>query len=162
MKFSAFFTSSGLRKLAIWLGILTGLGVSMFADWKYGVLIGAVVVLLTSLILPVIFYLRFLPYAKLKRTIEQPFLFDAPVRFTVKTGTVGGFFILTERSMIFLSLECADNTLELTRDKVKRVALGDATTLDIYLNNTQFVRVFCAAREEIVSILRDHGWSITE
>ncbi len=162
MKFSEFFTAPGLRRLSVWFGVLVGFAVSMLADWKWGVLIGAIVVLISSVLLPVIYYFKFLPYARLKKKIGEPFLFDEPVRFTVKTGTVGGFFILTEKSMIFLSTECADNTLELSRDKVKRVSLGDTSALDIYLNNTQFVRVFSTAREELVKILREHGWTVTE
>ncbi len=134
----------------------------MFADWRIGLLVGAIVTLLVSVVLPLVFYVKFLPYARMKKDLQQPFLFDEPVRFTVKHGTVGGFFILTEKSMIFLSLECATHTLELTRDKVKHVSARNEMALDIYLNNTQFVRVFSAFREELVEILRENGWNITE
>lgn len=162
MKFSEFFASPGVRRLSVILGILAGIGTTMFTDWRIGVLAGAVVTLLASIVLPIIFYVQFLPYARIKKELNCPFLFDEPVRFTVKHGTVGGFFILTEKSMIFLSLECTTHMLELPRDKVKQVSAGKDMTLDVYLSNTQFVRVFSAVREELIEILRENGWNITE
>ncbi len=165
MKFSAFFTSPGLRRLSVWLGILTGLIGLIFFDWRLAVAIGAATVLLLSLLLPLLFYWRFLPYRKLKKSLgdDKRYIFDEPVRFTVKSGTVGGFFLLTERSMIFLSLECDTKSMELTRDKVVRVSGGgEDLHIDIYLNNTQFVRVFTGAHEEVLKILREHGWNTVQ
>ena len=148
--------------MSVILGIFVGAGVLMFADWKIGVLVGAAVTLLASLVLPIVFYVQFLPYARMKKELARPFLFDEPVRFTVKHGMVGGFFILTEKSMIFLSLECATHTMELPREKVKQVSVGKDMALDIYLSDTQFIRVFSAVREELIEILRENGWKITE
>ncbi len=163
MNFSTFFTSSGLRKISVYVGLLIGLGVSFFADWRVAVLVGAIVILVTSILLPTFFYVAFLPYARLKKTLPKPFLFDEPVQFTVKTGRVSGFFILTEKSMILLSRECQTQTMELTRDNILKTVVGkDPMTLDIYLNETQFIRVFSAVREELVRLLRENGWSVTE
>lgn len=162
MKFTDFLTAPGIRSLSIQGGIIIGVGTSIMWDWRYGILVGAIAALLISLVLPVFFYLNFLPYKRLKKTIAGPFLFDEPVRFTVKKGTVGGFFVLTERSMVFLSRECATPTLELSRDDVKQVCMGENMTINIYLNNTQFIRVFSAVSEELVKVLREHGWSVTE
>ena len=162
MKLSEFFTSRGIRSFAIRTGIFAGIGAWIFADWRYGILLGAIVALLTSIVLPFIFYFKFLPYTKLKRQLPQPFLFDEPVRFTVKKGTIGGFFILTEKSIFFLSRECADQTLELTRDKVKSISLGKNFTIDIFLNNTQFIRIFSGAGEDLLEILRENGWNVKQ
>ncbi|MBQ9773164.1 MAG: hypothetical protein IJW30_00695 [Clostridia bacterium] len=147
----------------MYIGIFVGLLVSFFADWRYAVLVGAIAVLLVSLLLPVLFYLAFLPYKRLKKELAQPFLFDEPVQFTVKTGKVSGFFILTEQSMVFLSRECANPTMELKRAQVKRVIKKQQNmTIDVYLNDTQFIRVFSAACEDLTEILRKNGWNVTE
>ena len=162
MKFTAFLCSPGVRSLAIRAGILIGFGAAMLWDWQYGILVGAIAALVISLILPIFFYFNFLPYKRLKEKITGPFLFDEPVRFTVKKGTVGGFFVLTERSMVFLSRECTTPTLELSHDDVKNVSMGQNLTINIYLNNTQFIRVFSGASEELIKIMREHGWNVTE
>jgi hypothetical protein len=75
---------------------------------------------------------------------------------------VGGFFILTEKSMVFLSRECAEEALELTRDKVKSISLGKNFTIDIFLSNTQFIRIFSGAVEDLAEILRKNGWNVRE
>ncbi len=162
MKFSEFFTAPFVRAFSIRIGIFVGLLTALFAGWQYGVLVGAVAVLLISLILPVIFYIRFLPYKKLKKMLQGPFLLDEPVRFTVKRGTVGGFFVLTEQSMVFLSKECTNSSMELSRQDVKTISIGQDMTINIYLNNTQFIRIFSGACEDILQILREHGWNVSE
>ncbi|MBE6588909.1 MAG: hypothetical protein E7643_01905 [Ruminococcaceae bacterium] len=162
MKFSEFFTAPFIRSFAIRIGIFIGILTTLFSGWKMGILIGAVSVLVISLILPVLFYFAFLPYVRMKQKFARPFLFDEPVRFTVKKGTVGGFFIITEKTLVFLSKECTSQTLELSRDEVKSVSLGKDLTVDIYLNNTQFIRVFSGACDEIMEILRTNGWNTVE
>ncbi len=163
MNFSVFFRSTGLRILSVLAGAITGGAVCLFADWRIGVLAGAVMTLVLSLVLPLVFYLHFFPYVRLKRDIKQRLLFDIPVRFTAGEDTVGGFFLLTEKSVILLSLERQESKIELTRDKIARVCRGkDDLILDIHLNNNQFVRVFSGACEELIAILREHGWTVTE
>ena len=163
MKFSDLLRMPNPRRIALLLGILCGVGVGIFVDWRYGLLAGAALTLVVSLLLPTIFYLNFLPYKRLKQTLKGPFWFDEPVQFTVKTGRVNGFFLLTDKSMVFLSHECATPTLELTRDKVqKTVVHSERMTLDIYLNDKQIIRVFSDVCDELVEILREHGWSIAE
>ena len=162
MKLSEFFRASFLRALSIRIGIFVGIGVWIFTEWNYGVLVGAVVTLLTSLVLPVIFYIKFLHYERMKRVLKRPFLLDEPVRFTVKKGTVGGFFVLTEKSMIFLSLECENQTMELTQSQVLSVRRGHNFTINIYLNNTQFIRLFSNDSEAVLNTLRENGWNVAE
>ncbi len=162
MKFGEFFTAPFIRSFAIRIGIFIGLIVTLFAGWKLGILAGAVAVLLIALILPVVFWITFLPYVKMKEQFKRPFLFDEPVRFTVKKGNVGGFFIITEKTLVFLSRECTAQTLELSREEVKSVILGKDLTVNIYLSNTQFIRVFSGACEEIMEILRANGWNTVE
>ena len=162
MKFTEFLCAPFIRSLAIRIGIFVGLGTAFAANWQYGILVGAIAVLLISLALPILFYFKFLPYKKMKQKIGGTFLLDVPVRFTVKKGTVGGFFILTERSMVFLSRECTTTSLELSHDDVKRVSMGQNMTINIYLNNTQFIRVFTGSGEEMLDVLRRQGWNVTE
>ena len=114
MKFTEFLFAPAIRSLSIRAGIIIGFVTAMLWNWQYGILVGAIAALLISLVLPVFFYVNFLPYKRLKEKITGPFLFDEPVRFTVKKGTVGGFFVLTERSMVFLSRECTAPALELS------------------------------------------------
>lgn len=162
MKFTEFLCAPFIRSFAIRIGIFIGLGTAFLMNWQYGILVGAIAVLLISLALPTLFYFKFLPYKKMKQKISGTFLLDMPVRFTVKKGTVGGFFILTERSMVFLSRECTTPTLELSQDDVKRVSMGQNMTINIYLNNTQFIRVFTGSGEELLDVLRRQGWNVTE
>ena len=162
MKFIEFFTAPFIRAFAIRIGILIGAITALFAGWKIGILVGAVAVLLISLILPVLFYFTFLPYVRMKEKYKRPFLFDEPVRFTVKKGSVGGFFIITEKTLVFLSKECTSQVLELSRDEVKSVTMGRDLTVNIYLSNTQFIKVFSGACEEIMEILRTNGWNTVE
>ena len=96
---------------------------SLFAGWKYGILIGAIATLAISLILPILFYVVFLPYKRMKKEIAGVFLFDEPVRFTVKRGTVGGFLVITEKRMVFLSGEADEKSLELSREQVRLISV---------------------------------------
>ncbi len=162
MKFSEFFTAPFIRSFAIRIGIFIGLITTLFAGWKIGILVGAVAVLLISLVLPVFFYFTFLPYMQMKQKYKRPFLFDEPVRFTVKKGSVGGFFIITEKKLVFLSRECTTQALELSREEVKSISLGRDLTVNIYLSNTKFIKVFSGACEEIMEILHANGWNTVE
>lgn len=159
MNFSQAFTIPAVRAFSIRIGILVGMITALFAGWKYGVLVGAIVTLVIALLLPILFYLAFLPYKRMKKEIHGKFLFDSPVRYTVKKGTVGGFLVITENAMVFLSGETAAKKLEVSRDQVLRVTEGEGLTVDVYLNEKQYIRVFSEAGEEILDILRQEGWN---
>ncbi|MBQ5833953.1 MAG: hypothetical protein IIW36_03985 [Clostridia bacterium] len=162
MKFSEYFFDTSVRVRAVLSGLMTGCLIGLLLEsWQYGVLAGAIVTLLYSLILPVLLYRADLPYLRLKDTLPKPFLIDARVRFTVKDGSVGGFFILTDRTMIFLSAERGNHRLELSRSDVKSVIRNDDLTMSIFLNQTQFVRVMSVTTEEILQTLRENGWSVS-
>ncbi len=160
MKFSDYFHAPGVRLLSFLFGVFTGLPIAIFMDWKYGILVCAVVTVLASFILPIRLWRAELPYNKIKSTISDSFLFDLRVRFTIRNGTVGGHFLLTQKSMIFLSFEQGEHRLELSRDDVKAVELGENMTISIFLNDKQFVRVISGECEEIYEILRDNQWSV--
>lgn len=159
MNFSQAFTSPAVRAFSIRIGIMAGLITALFAGWKYGVLVGAIATLAIALILPLLFYLAFLPYQRMKKEIRGEFLFDEPVRYTVKKRTVGGFLVITESAMVFLSGETAAKRLEVSRDQVLRVIAGEQLTVDVYLNEKQYIRVSSEAYEEILDILQKQGWN---
>ncbi len=161
IKFSDYFTSPAKRSSAIRSGLFLGFGVFLMTDWRYGILCGAIATLIFSLVSPVISYLRDLPYIKLKRTLPQPFLFDEPVRFTVKGGMVNGFFVLTAKSMVFLSRGDTGERMELTREDVKSVVLeSNAYALRIFLDGTRFVMLYSAVCEQMSEVLRENGWNV--
>lgn len=161
MKFSDYFFARGVRVVSTVFGIFVGAIVWVFGDWRYGVLVGAVVTLVTSLTLPVALYREDRPYIRIKETLKQPFLLDERVRFTLRQGTVGGFFVLTDESMILLSLENGDHRLELSRNDVCSVVLSENMTISIYLNNKQYIRLLSGVSEEICTVLRENGWNVT-
>lgn len=161
MKYSDYYFAPGVRIRAILFGVLSGAIVWFLFGWQFGVLAGAVGALLHSFLLPLVLYREDLPYIRLKDTLPKPFLIDTRVRFTVKDGTVGGFFVLTEKSMIFLSLERGNHRLELSRQDVRSVKCNEDFTISIFLNDKQFVRVMSATTEEILEILRENGWSVS-
>ena len=147
--------------MSITYGLMLGIPAGFLFDWKIGVLVGAVVALICSVLLPVIAYLQDRPYIKIKKTLAQPLLLDERVRFTVKDGTVGGFMVLTEKTMIFLSLERGNHRLELAREDVRYISCEEGVTISIFLNEKQFVRVISGVCGEICEILRENGWSVT-
>ena len=164
MKFSEFFTAPTIRSAAIRTGIIVGAIMAFFTnmDWRYAVLTGAVVALLTSVLLPLVMYIKHLPYKRFKESLGRPVLMDAPVRFLAKRGMVGGFFLLTESNLVLLSDEKEKPALELSQKDVETVALGDDVgVVDIYLDSKQFIRFVCAVDEEIVEMLAQHGWNVT-
>ena len=158
MKFLDFYLSSGTRTLSIFIGTLVGLVTSLFTDWKIGTLTGACVVILASVVIPIMLYREERPYTKAKAAINQPFLIDERVRFTVKEGTVGGYFLLTDDKLILLSMDKGEHRLELTRDAITSVILGDQITLSIFLNQKQYVRVISGVCEEMYGVLSREGW----
>ena len=162
MKLSDYFLMPGVRRMAVIFGVFLGVPAWLLFGWKLGVLTGAVVTLIASVLIPLRIYFADLPYAKIKQTIETPLLLDERVRFTVRDGTIGGFLLLTEKSMIFLSLERGDHRLELSRDEVCSVIRDEDMTIRIFLNNTKFIRVFSGGCEQICDILRDHGWRVSD
>jgi hypothetical protein len=162
LRFIDYFQAPGARTLAVALGAVSALTVSLFTGWQLALLIGASVALLVSLIPPLILYLMDLPYQRIKKTILSPLLVDERVRFTVKGGkTLGGFFVLTEQSMIFLSLEDGDHRLELTRGDVKTVILQeDRYSIRIFLNDTQFIEVLSGVYMELYDVLLENHWNV--
>ena len=162
MKLSDYFFSSGVRALSVIAGVIGGFGVGFFTEWRIGLLAGLVIVLLTSIILPIVLYFQDLPYERRKKQMNRTFLFDVRVRFTVQGGaTVKGFFMLTDESMIFLSLDGGEHMLELQRKDVHSVMLGDPVTMNIFLNEKQYVRVISGLCQELIEELRQNGWSVS-
>ena len=125
---------------------------------QYALLAGAVLTLITSITEPIKRYMVDRPYEKIKKTMQQPFLIDRRVRFTVRGGMVGGFFLLTEQTMVFLSLERGTHRLELARKDVKRVVLDHETVLSVFMTDQKFVRVVSAECEDFYQILTENGW----
>lgn len=162
LRFIDYFQAPGARTLAVALGAVSALTVSLFTGWQLALLIGASVALLVSLILPIVFYRMDMPYQRIKKKILSPLLVDERVRFTVKGGkTLGGFFVLTEQSMIFLSLEGGDHRLELSRKDVKTVILQeDRYSIRIFLNDTQFIEVLSGVYMELYDILLENHWNV--
>ena len=160
IRFSDYFGTSGSRILSVLFGLLAGGASALFLGFLIGVLIGAIVTLLTSFILPYLLYRADIPYEALKNAIVAPFIFDERVRFTVRGGrSVGGFFILTDQSMIFLSVEQGKHRLELSREDVKSVVLEeDRYTIRIFLNHTQFIQVVSGVCIEMYDVLRENRW----
>ena len=162
LRFIDYFQAPGARVLAVFLGILIAAAVYFFADWRLALLCGASVALILSLLLPIVFYRIDILYQRIKKTILQPLLVDERVRFTVKGGkTLGGFFVLTEQSMILLSLEDGDHRLELSREDVKSVILAqDRYSIRIFLNDTQFIEVLSGVYQELYDILLENNWNV--
>ncbi len=159
MKFSDFFFSTAVRILSVIAGVVIGGLTAILKGWQLGLFVGAVAVFLTALALPVILYLRELPYQKIKKTIKHPFLLDERVLFTIQGGSIGGYFILTESSMIFLSLERGgQHRLELGREDVKAIKLENGEAISIFLSNTKFVRILSPAIETLFAELERNGW----
>ena len=164
MKFSEFFTSPMVRSTAIRFGVIAGSILAIFTniDWRYAVIIGAAVAILASVLLPLIMYIKLLPYKRYKESLGRRVLIDSPVRFWAKRGMVGGFFLLTESNLVLLSEEKEKPALELTQKDVNSIALGeDVGVIDIYLDQKQFIRFVSAIDEEIVDMLAEHGWNVT-
>ena len=106
----------------------------------------------------IILYFEERPYNKAKEDIKQPLLIDERVRFTVKEGTVGGYFLLTNEHLILLSLDKGEHRLELTRDSITSVILGDPITLNIFLGQKQYIRVISGVCNEMYDVLAREGW----
>ncbi|MBQ9783913.1 MAG: hypothetical protein IJW29_00250 [Clostridia bacterium] len=161
MKFSDYYLASGMRWSSLSSGVMFGIAAGLIFGWQIGVLVGAVVALICSFVLPLSAYLRDRPYIRIKKTLTQPLLIDERVCFTVRDGTVNGFMVLTNDAMIFLSLERGDHRLELSREDVRYISCEEGVTVNVFLNEKQFVRVISGACEEICEILRENGWTVT-
>ncbi|MBQ9759909.1 MAG: hypothetical protein IJW16_01015 [Clostridia bacterium] len=162
LHFSDYFQAPGARLLSVIFGLITGGIGGLFLGWQIGILIGAGVTLLWSILFPILLYRADIPYAKIKKTIQSKFLFDERVRFAIRGGrSVGGFFILTEKSMIFLSLERGTHRLELSREDIKSVVLAeDEYSLQIFLNDKQFILVVSSVCYEMYDVLRQNRWGV--
>ena len=162
MNFFDFYLSTATRVTSVIFGLLVGAVTGFISGvWQYGVLAGAVIALAMSVILPLSLYRREIPYRKIKESIKKPFLVDERVQFTVRDGTVGGYFILTDSSMILLSLEGGDHRLELFREDVTMVTCNENMSISIFLNEKQYIRVTTYVCVEICDVLRQNGWRVS-
>ncbi len=159
MKFSDFFFSPAKRRLSILFGIIAFVIGLLFTTPQIALLVGAATTLVSSVLLPVMTYAEMRPYEKIRKTIQQPFLTEQRVRFTVKDGTVGGFMILTESSVYFLSMEKGRHVLELTRKDITALKLDEDYSIRFFINNNQYVRVLTARSQELYQLLLQQGWS---
>ena len=160
MKFSDYYLSSASRAVATFLGLLVGGVTGLFAGWQYGVLVGAGTALVASVAVPLRVWLAERPYNRIKETLTGPFLIDQRVRFSVRGGTVSGYFILTQDSMIFLSMENGEHRLEFSRGDVRSVVVGKDMSIRVFLDDRQFIRVISNLFEEICEVLRENGWQV--
>jgi len=160
MKFLDYYLAPASRVVSSVLGVLSGFGTGLFLGWQYGVLCGCIVAALASVIVPWRVYREERPYNRIKETLKGPFLIDRRVRFSIKDGSVGGYFILTHERMIFLSMEQGEHRLEFSHNDVKCVVLGNDMTLRVYLNDKQFIRIVTNVIDEMGDVLRENGWSV--
>ena len=160
MKFSDYYLAPASRLVATIMGVIGGFITGLFTSWQYGVLAGALIAILASVFVPLRVYREERPYNLAKEKLKGPFLIDRRVRFSVKGGSVGGYFILTQESMILLSMEKGSHQLEFSRNDIESVVIGDDMSIRVYLNDKQFVRVITNVIEEIGDVLRENGWSV--
>ena len=165
MKFSDYYFSPGARVLSVIGGILIGGSVALFGlfsglyrGWIWGVIIGAGIALVLSLLLPFRLWLAETPYRRIRETIAQPLLLERSVRYTVPDGAMNGYFLLTQNRMILLSFERGEQRMELAREDIKSIVLEE-NSIRIFLNNTKFVSFFAVNSEQIYQLLRREGWN---
>lgn len=159
MRLSDYYSASGARVTGITLGLFWGCLVGLFAGWAYGVLCGAAIAVLVALLMPLLQYVRGLPYERIKKTIQGPFLLDEQVLFRSPRGAFRGGFVLTECAMVLFTVKGERLCMQLSREDVRAIRLEDDGALRIFLNDTQYVCVLCGAAEEIFELLGQHGWS---
>lgn len=159
MSFFECFRLPRVRFLSVMFGVMMGLPMLFLSKWQYAVLVGVASTFLCSIILPIILYREERAYKKIKDTIGSSFLIDQRVSFTVKNGAIGGFLILTDKNLILLSLEKGSHRLELSRNQIQKIVVGnEMTTISIYISNTQFIQVFSLSCQEMYRTLLDNGW----
>ena len=71
LHFGDYFSAPGVRILSVIIGLLIGCITSIFTGWQIGVLSGAVMVLIVSVVLPIILYRADVPYQKIKQTMPM-------------------------------------------------------------------------------------------
>lgn len=159
MKYSDYFLAPGVRTTATFIGILIGCAIGLFTSWQYGLIAGVACAVFLTVLIPFLAYRQDRPYAKIKATLQGPFRFDERVRFLSPAGAFSGYLILTDERMYLLSLEKGEVRMELTRDDVKSVTVAEDTCLQIFLSDTQYIRVVSAVAEEVLDFLGQHGWN---
>ena len=158
MKFRDYLFAPGVRPLSIGFGCLIGSAVAVFSDLVHGAFVGAVTVLFASFAIPLAVFLQELPYNRIKKEMQGPFVFDERVQFTLKGGNVSGYFILTDHRMIFLSLERGLHRMELSREDVRDIRSDERYSIRIYLNEKEFIQVRSPLSEEMLRVLSEKGW----
>ena len=160
IRFSNYYLAPGSRMLSIAIGlILGGLG-GLFFGVSMGILIACGIAILSSFLLPLTLYLADRPYVKLKEGVKGPYLVDERVRFTIKDGSMGGFFILTETQMAFLSIEKGEHMIQLSKENVRSITMSERGVIQVFLNDTQYIGIITGASEELFEIIRDNGWNV--
>ncbi len=167
MRLSYYYHSPVSRVLATLLGIMIGSSVALvglftgrFVGWIWGLLTGAGGALVLSFLIPIVLWRSDAPYRRIKETIKPPLLLDKPVRFTVRGGSLSGFLILTKESLVLLSLERGDHRMELSKTDVKSMVMDETeTSIRIFLNDKQYIRIFSASCQEIFETFRQEGWN---
>ena len=160
MTFLDYLFSPKARRSAIKYGVFTGALFGIGYGWKLGVLSGAIMALVMSVVQPIVSYLQDLPYIRLKKDLTTPLLIDKRVHFTVQKGFVNGMFLMTEDRLIFLSMARGEHRLELLRTEIREIKRTDEMTISFFVNETQFVRLISGECEEIVDTLLQNGWVV--
>ena len=160
MKFSDFYFAPISRVIAGFLGVMSGLAVGLFFGWQIGVLAGAGVALVSSVLVPLKVYMEERPYLRIKESLQEKILLDRRVHFTVQGGTMGGYFILTASTIIFLSMEDGEHRLEFARDDVQSITVSRDMSIRVALNDKQFVRMVAVPVDDIGRVLLENGWSV--
>lgn len=159
MKFSDCFFSAAKRRVSVLFGAIAFALSLLFTTPQGALLAGAVTTLVSSVLLPVMTYAELRPYDKIRKTIPQPFLTEQRVRFTINGGTVGGFLILTESAVYFLSTEKGKHVLELKRKDIAALRLEEDLSIRFFINDHQYVQVLTAKAQELYRLLQQQGWS---
>lgn len=163
MKLLDYFCSTGNRITAATVGLLTGVGIGMLSRWEYGIICGAGIAILVSIVYPLAVYLKELPLERLRSGLTGPFHFDEQVLFRSPRGAFSGYFLLNDSSLFLLTRERRHGIcMELKRENVRSVRMDDETTLRIFLNETQYICILCAVAEEIFDFLGRNGWNIVK
>ena len=63
--------------------------------------------------------------------------------------------------MAFLSLDHGgEHCVKLSKKEVRSVRLDEEGLLNIFLSDTQYIRVVSGVSEELFEIIRDNGWNV--
>lgn len=156
---SRYYTPS-LMVFSILGGVTAYVLLSLFTDNVTSLTFASIATLAIATVIPATLAVSDRRIMPIRKEIGEPILIDERIRIIKGKEAKQGFILATAASLFLVSLD-GDRPvkLEIKKDSIRKISINEEVYIDIFIDYSKFIRIFCGNCEELFSRLAEEGFT---